>query len=134
MSGSASPQLENGHTRIANELLEAMIKYPFSGGEFRIAWAVIRNTYGWKKKESAMSYGLIATFTRLDKRYIKRVVKCLIEDNVLLKENSETGNILGLNKNYRQWRLWINSKSGVLEDTSKGVQPDTKISVQKTTH
>jgi len=119
LSGSASPQLENGHTRIANELLEAIINYPFSGGEFKIVFAIIRNTYGWKKKESTMSYGLIATFTGLDKRYSKKVVKSLIEDKVLLKENSKTENTLGLNKNYRQWRLWITGRGGVLEDTSK---------------
>lgn len=134
MSGSASPQLENGHTRIANELLEAIIRYPFNGGEFKIVFAIIRKTYGWSKKESAISYGLLTIFTELDKRYIKKVVKSLIQDNVLLKENSKTKNTLGLNKNYRQWRLWITREGDVLEDTSKVSSQTPKLVSYRAPH
>lgn len=28
---TGNPQLEDGHTRLANELLEALISYPFEG-------------------------------------------------------------------------------------------------------
>ncbi len=102
----ANPQLEDGYTRVANELLEAMSRYPFNGSEFRILWAVIRKTYGWKKKKDVLPFSQISKFTYLNLRYVKKIVKDLVQDNVLFKEASPNGNILSLNKNYYSWKLW----------------------------
>lgn len=103
-----SPQLEKGHTRIANELLEAIIVYPFNAAELKIILAIIRKTYGWKQKAAYISYGLIAKSTGIDKRCIIRVLNKLIQDKVILKGKTRYSNILGLNKYYVQWKLWIN--------------------------
>ena len=48
----ANPQLENGFTRIANEILEALSKAELSGSEFRLAIAILRFTYGMQKKSA----------------------------------------------------------------------------------
>lgn len=114
-----SPQLEKGHTRIANELLEALIAYPFTAAQYKVLLVVIRKTYGWRKKKSQISYGTISRSTGLTKRYAKKTVSRLIADRVLIKEKSATGNILGLNKHYLQWKLWITSKEGVSQDTQE---------------
>lgn len=114
-----SPQLEKGHTRIANELLEAIVVYPFTAAQYKVLLVVIRKTYGWRKKKSQISYGMISYLTGLNKRYAKKVVSQLIIDRILIKEKSGTGNILGLNKHYLQWRLWITFKDGVTEDTQE---------------
>ncbi|MCM8782211.1 MAG: replication protein [Candidatus Omnitrophica bacterium] len=135
-----SPPLEKGHTRIANELLEAIIAYPFTAAQIKVILVVIRKTYGWRKKKSEISYGAISYLTGLNKRYIKKVVEQLIRDHVLTKEKNKSKNILGLNKRYPQWRLWITSKDGVLEDTSgvscktlPGVLEDTSKGVLQNT-
>jgi phage replication O-like protein O len=114
-----SPQLEKGHTRIANELLEAIINYPFTAAQIKVVFVVIRKTYGWHRKKSEISYGAIAYLTGFNKRYIKKVVDRLITDKVLIKEKNNLKNILGLNKRYLQWRMWISLKGGVLQDTPK---------------
>jgi phage replication O-like protein O len=136
----ASPQLEYGHTRIANELLEAIIRYPFSGAELKIVFAVIRKTYGWKRKQAVISYGQISTLTGLNKRYAKKAVKKLLSESVLLKVNLSGRNLFGLNKNYRQWRLGKTRQAGVPEDTTKvscqtpaGVLQDTSTGVLRDT-
>jgi len=60
----ASPQLEKGHTRIANELLEEITIYPFTKAQLKVILVVIRKTYGWRKKKAQISYGLISRFNR----------------------------------------------------------------------
>ncbi|MGD0336044.1 MAG: replication protein [Candidatus Omnitrophota bacterium] len=113
----ANPQAEHGYTKIANELLDALIKYPFNGSELRILLAVIRNTYGWKKTKDVIPFSQLSKCTHIDLRYIKRLIKRLVKDNVLFKEQSPRGNILGLNKNYYSWKLWINQGSNNKIDT-----------------
>jgi phage replication O-like protein O len=127
-----SPQLEKGHTRIANELLEAIVAYPFTMAQLKVILVVIRKTYGWRKKKAQISYGMISYLSGLNKRYVKKVVEQLIKDKVLLKEKGSSKNILGLNKRYLHWRLWIILKEGVPEDTPR-VSSQTPGSVLKDT-
>lgn len=46
----ANPQIENGYTRIANELLEALLLANLSKRQLLVALAVIRQTYGFNRK------------------------------------------------------------------------------------
>jgi len=105
----ANPQLENGYTRIANELFEAIIEYPFTCAELRIILFIIRRTYGWKTSKSFISYGSIARKLRTDIRYVKRRINKLILDRVLLKDKTKWENSIGLNKEYTSWQLWKTS-------------------------
>jgi len=107
LTGIGNPQPEKGYTRIANELLAAIMAYPFNATELKIILAVIRKTYGWKKKTASISYGAISKITVRDKRYVRRTLNKLISDRVILKEKTSYSNVLGLNKHYLQWRLWI---------------------------
>ncbi len=111
MSESASPQLENGHTRIANELLEAIVKYPFCATELKMVLFIIRKTYGWKKKKAIISYGAMARQLKVDMRYIKRLMIKLAQDKVIFKEKLDQQNLVGLNKDYKSWRLWKTDKA-----------------------
>ena len=116
----ASPQLENGYTRIANELMEEMGRYRFSGAEFNILWIVLRLTYGWKRKEEEISFSKLVYFTELDLRHVKRIVKRLVQDKVLIKYKVQQKNVLGLNKNYFAWRLWKTRNIGGRFATTQG--------------
>ena len=118
MSENSSPQLENGHTRIANELLEAIIKCNFSATELDIVWFIVRNTYGWNRKEAIISYGTMAKGIDGDIRYVKRMVNRLIRNRVIFKAKIDNQNLFGLNKNYKSWRLWITGNIGVEKATS----------------
>ena len=48
----ASPQLENGYTKIANELLEALAKSRFDMCQWSIILWVMRQSYGWNKPKT----------------------------------------------------------------------------------
>lgn len=118
MSISANPQLENGHTRIANELLETIIKYPFSATELKIVLFVVRSTYGWNKKEAIISYGMMAKGIGVDIRYVKRMINKLTKNRIISREKIDNQNVLGLNKNYKSWQLWISDNIDVEKTTS----------------
>lgn len=49
MSDKYSPQLAKGHTRIANEWLEAMLASNYPASLMRLVAAVVRETWGWQK-------------------------------------------------------------------------------------
>ena len=60
------PQLEDGYVRIANELLEAIIRAPLSKRELMIVLAVVRKTYGYGKKTDDISLSQLAQMTGVD--------------------------------------------------------------------
>jgi len=94
--------------------------YPFNATELKVILAIIRKTYGWKKKTASISYGAIAKITARDKRYVRRILNKLINDRVIVKEKTGYANILGLNKHYLQWKLWITLKDRGLYTSKVG--------------
>jgi len=118
-----SPQLEHGHTRIANALLEALMRASLGGGEFRVLLAVVRLTYGWRKKAAPITARQVARATGLSLRHAKRTLSALIDAGILLRERAGRRNILGLNKRYWQWDLSTTSAHGDRLGTSQGTPP-----------
>jgi len=100
------PQLEHGYTRIAQQLLEAILVYPFTGGELKLVFAVIRSTYGWGRKEAVLYIAELSKMTDLSPRHTKRLLQRLARDRVLNKKAiSRVRVVMGLNKHFSTWRL-----------------------------
>ncbi len=99
----ASPQLENGYTRIANEIMEALANKEITGRmasySFHILLAVIRKTYGYQKKVDWISNSQLAQMTGIGKQHVSRTMKELCDRRFLLR----SGKKVGLNKNYHEW-------------------------------
>ena len=51
----ASPQVENGYTKIANEIIEALAKIRINGEARQMLDVIIRKTYGFNKKQDRIS-------------------------------------------------------------------------------
>ena len=85
----ASPQLENGYTRIANELLEATAKFPFNGSQYKIILFLWRKTYGFHKKVDSISLSQWVKGTGLNNRTIRRELKKLRQMNVIEQIQNE---------------------------------------------
>lgn len=73
-----NPQLENGYTPIANELLENIISSGLGGAELKILLTIFRQTYGWSRKEAEISLTIFEKFTKLSRRHIVRAIGLLI--------------------------------------------------------
>jgi len=101
----ASPQCENGYTRFANELLDAMIRTRLPGQEIRVMLAVARKTYGFGKKEDQISYGQLAKLTDIPRSRVIEHVKSLVSKKGLGSLNNGTRKppTLWINKDFEQW-------------------------------
>ncbi len=97
----ASPQAEDGHVDIANEIVEKLAKINLSSYEWRVLWAIWRKTYGWHKKMDFVSVSQMEELTDLDRRNISRTKRLLLGKNIIISD----GNLIGFNKNYDSWML-----------------------------
>lgn len=100
-----SPQMENGWTGIANELLEAIIHAHFTSRQYAVILAVIRKTYGVKKRKmAAISLTDISQMAGISPANASRTVKELVSMNVIQVHGMERQTrIIGINKNYDEW-------------------------------
>ena len=95
----ASPQCENGYTRIANELLEALCKLHLSGNAMMVLWAVIRKTYGWNKTSDWISGGQLAAMTGLCRSRVCEALALLQGRRIILRDKG----LIGIQKDYTTW-------------------------------
>jgi phage replication O-like protein O len=98
-----SPQLEDGFTRIANELFEAILGFGFTQRQLLVLLTVIRKTYGYGKKEDDMSASQIAEICSVGRQHVATVLGELARMNVITKEPGKFGMIVGINKRYGDW-------------------------------
>jgi phage replication O-like protein O len=94
-----SAQVENGYTRIANELVEALASTYLSPYEWQVLMAIFRKTYGYNKKSDWIANSQLSELTGIYKAHISRTTKKLVERGIV----TQTGNSLSFNKNYSSW-------------------------------
>ena len=125
MADGKSPQLEDGNTRIANELLEAMCRAGLSARQWAVVMVVVRKTYGYGKKADDISLSQFESITGIAKPHVSRAVNDLIAANVLRRTAGTFGNRLSMNKRYQQWTLGKQA-SGVTESVTKGLPKEQR--------
>lgn len=129
----ASPQLENGYTRIADELLEAFALIQLSGHEWSIIHAVVRKTYGFNKKEDWIAGSQLSELTGLNKQRVYEAKKKLSKKRILLAN----GKKVSLNKDYEQWiksngKTLLGNGKTLPKVTEKRTHKREKTIIQKT--
>lgn len=100
----ASPQTENGNFQIANELAEAFCRVNLSAYESRILWAIIRKTYGWKKKSDRISYTQFEEITGLNRWHVSRALQSLISRNIVTRSGTGYKLYYAVQKDYDKWQ------------------------------
>jgi phage replication O-like protein O len=101
--GKNIPQVEDGFTMIANELLEAILAGGFTQREQSVILSVIRKTYGYGKKADDMSASQIAALCNVPRQHVATTLVNLAARNVITKTPGKYGSIIGIQKNYRKW-------------------------------
>ena len=101
----ADPQLQNGYTKIANELLEALCRLNISGNEMRILLYIIRRTYGFNRIYSEMPLSEISSAVGIRSVHVSRALKRLAELNIIERHSSKgiAPQTVSLVKNYDKW-------------------------------
>ncbi|CAG9172453.1 replication protein [Cupriavidus respiraculi] len=114
MSEQSTPQLEDGFTRIANELMDALLGAGMTSRQWAVAMAVIRKTYGFNKKSDDIGLSQIASMTGIAKSHVSVAIRELEGRGILTRSVGRFGHVLGINKCHQEW-------SGV----TKSVTPQT---------
>lgn len=96
--------MEDGYTRIANELLEQVMAAPLTLREMRVVMAVIRLTYGWNRKQARVTGGLLGKLTGLPSTKASQALAALVAKNVVLRHGGSRSAV-SLNKHADQWDL-----------------------------
>lgn len=130
--------LDDGFTRIANELLEAVLEADFTARQLKIVLAVIRKTYGFGKKFDRIANTQIAQITGIHHTHVCKTKNELIDMGVLALE----GRKIGINKTVSGWNFSGCRNSKALAKTAnkclaksanevKPTQLNTKETIQK---
>jgi phage replication O-like protein O len=115
-----NPQIEDGHTRIANELLEAITRFDFSKRQLKVVLFVIRKTYGYNKKADQMSISQISAGTGLNHSATVNAVAELVELGVVSKQYGQHAQLIGLIKQYQSWGV-VSNQHPSIKTTIRGV-------------
>ncbi|MEW6417625.1 MAG: replication protein [Nitrospirota bacterium] len=100
----ASPQVEDGYTKIANELLEAMARIRIPGEPRQVFDVVLRRTYGFNKKADAISLSQFCLATGLKRNTICRAVQKLLSLNLITKKETTLSTLYAINKDFETWK------------------------------
>lgn len=121
-----NPQKENGYTPIANEIMEALIKYRIPGQQMQCLLLIIRKTYGFRKKVDIIALSQFVKYTKLKRQHAFRALKELENKNIIVtKFDYKGGKTYRFNKNYSQWKVYPKK----VTVTKKGVGVTKKGSV-----
>lgn len=101
----ANPQLNNGHTRIANEIMNEIMKLNLNGTQFRLIMAIWRYTYGFQRKAHEMSTTYLSELIEAGRGQVDRELKALIEQNIItvIGIGKKGARLLSFQKNYKRW-------------------------------
>ena len=91
--------LDDGYTRIANELLEAVMLAGLSQHQLLVFMAVMRKTYGFNKKADWVSNDQLSALTGILPH------KCSAAKSALVKRGvfTQIGRTVGINKAVSEW-------------------------------
>jgi phage replication O-like protein O len=128
----ANPQTEDGFTKIANELLDALCSFRIAG-EIRLVFdSIIRKTYGFHQSDDHIANSQIVKLTKLSRQSVSRALKILIEKRLVIKtdDNNPKGHKLKINKDFEQWIPFVNrsdDKKKVKKVSSKKRHVSSKL-------
>lgn len=102
----ADVQVEHGYTRIANELLEALVRVQgLPGRHLQVLLAVIRATYGWGVPYGPVTQSDLARATGIDRRDVHKIVRDLRVRRILEagKDLATGRRVLRIQKDFDLW-------------------------------
>ena len=103
----ANPQIENGYTAVANEILDNLYKLSLNGTELKVISCIFRYTFGFHRKSHKLSASFIARWGNCDLRAVKRALKKLQRDRIIICINSEQRGVV--NKAGNVIKIYVDS-------------------------
>ncbi|EAA0782468.1 replication protein [Salmonella enterica] len=91
--------LDDGFTRIANEILEAVMHAGLSQHQLLVFMAVMRKTYGFNKKSDWVSNEQLSELTGILPHKCSSAKSALVKRGIL----TQTGRVIWINKTVSEW-------------------------------
>ena len=123
---------DDGFIMLAMSLYEELIGANLTRNQAKVAHAVCRKTYGFKKKMDRIADSQLAEICRISRPKVNIAKNELISMKVLVKE----GGKIGPNKNISEWQIPDSSQIGniVTKAVTNSVTKPVTQSVTKTEH
>lgn len=99
----ASPQTENGYTKISNELMQALARVRIAGEYRQVLDVIFYKTYGWHKKWDAISLSQFVIATGMKKPSVCRALRMLIKMNMISEKANAIATSYSINKDFDTW-------------------------------
>lgn len=136
MTNNPNPQLEDGYTRFANQILVDLCCYRLSGEEWQVLLCVFLKTYGYRKKEDWISLSQFHELTGMKKPSVIRAVKKLVSKNIVSKKANGKTCLYSYNKIKTTWnplakKLITPNNSEIVSKRANGVSNIANKSLQK---
>ena len=97
----ANPQAENGHLRIATEIVKQLARLNLPSYEWRVLWAILLKTWAWRKKYDSVPVSQLTMLTGLRQPHASRAKASLLKKRVLFEQAGK----IGFQKNYEVWAI-----------------------------
>lgn len=97
------PQIEDGFLRIANELYDAILAFPFTARQLKVVLSIMRKTYGFGKKQDDISASQIGAMCGMSRNHATSTLNQLAGLRVITKIPGVYGSVVGINKDYKVW-------------------------------
>lgn len=121
----ARPQLEDGYTQIANEILEHLMKAHLSPNQWQVLILIFRKTYGYHKKVDYIANSQICLDTLLCKAVVSRCLSSLYDMNLITRK----GKLIGFQKDWTKWKL---ANQSTIDTELAKQSTNEKLAVQST--
>jgi phage replication O-like protein O len=104
----ARPQLENGHIRIANEIWDHLLLADLGSVEWSCLGVVIRETWGWTRKEAHISLSKFRELTARPVDSVRSALVTLQRKNIVLQTKRpgfRKAAQWSINKDWETWKV-----------------------------
>lgn len=120
----ASPQLEDGYIRIANELFDAILRFRFTLKQQSVLLAIARKTYGYGKKADDVSAAQIGELCGMSRNHVTETLNELASMNVINKTPGKYGCVIGINKRHTGWKKPEKATQSASTSPDSGLVPN----------
>lgn len=126
----ASPQLEKGYVRIANELFERLYQSCIPGREHRAMEFILRVTYGYARTMAEVSSSELGEEIDCHCADARKLLSNLVSRNMLIRVAEARGRKAAVYKINKNWERWKHERRTpwppLREKTSRGADTSAK--------
>lgn len=125
MAPDKSIQVDDGDfTRLHNTILDKLALARFTASEYRCLMFLFRKTYGWQKKEDAISLAQWVVgvgLAKSERGNIHQVLRGLITKRVIYAKSNGNNRVAtyGFNKHWEQWDASLFGKTAMSQHNSE---------------